>query len=70
MNTVLVWMLIAVSDGSSTYGNVTVVDHFPDAVQCQHVLNNIPNINRLSSKGYIQGDVAARCVQARIMVPK
>lgn len=70
MNTVLVWILIAVSDGNSTYGNVTVVGHFPDKVQCEHVLRNIPNLNRNNSNGYVEGDVAARCVQARIVVPK
>lgn len=56
----LVWMLISVSLGQSNAGNVTVVGHFKDVAQCEHVRKNIP----------LQSSRSARCVQAYTLLPK
>jgi hypothetical protein len=58
MKTILVWMLLSTSDGVYNRGTVTVVGHFPDAEQCEHVRKNIPNTDSLNS----------RCVQAKLVV--
>lgn len=58
---VLVWLLVSVSspNNSAGQGNLTVVGHFKDLGQCQHVLKAIPSHS-----------VSVRCVQANILITK
>lgn len=60
MTTMLVWLLIATSDGYYNRGSVTTVERFASKTNCEHVLNNIPN----------KHSVEAKCIQAEILVPK
>lgn len=60
MTTMLVWLLIVTSNGSSNRGSVVVVERFADVTQCKHVLDNLPNKYSLE----------ARCIQASILIPK
>lgn len=52
----ILWILIVVSNGPSSYGITTNVGSFKTLEQCQHVLKNIPST-----------DVKARCIQAEIV---
>jgi hypothetical protein len=58
MKTIIVWLLITVSNGGYNRGNVTVVDRFPTAETCEFVRQAIPN------KG---DDFIARCIQATVV---
>lgn len=58
MNTVLVWMLIAISAGSRSSGVTTVVGHFADEQQCSHVI---------AAMVQMREPVALRCIQARVV---
>ena len=55
MTAITLWLLIAVSDGSYNRGNVTVVERFTSAEQCEHVRKSIANVG----SGH-----EMRCVQA------
>lgn len=61
MKTILVWLLISVSDGSYNRGNVTVVERFATLKDCEHVRAATP-------KAEMQQEM--RCVQANIVVLK
>ena len=58
---IMVWLLIAQSDGVYNRGNVSVVERFASEVQCEHVRKNIPGSGN---------NFDAKCVQARVLVPK
>lgn len=59
MTTILVWLLLVTSNGGNAYGHAHVMEKFPTAEMCEHVRRNIPGVG-----------VAARCIQAEILVPK
>lgn len=59
MKTVIVWLLISISDGSGnagTRGVLTVVDKFPTQNDCEWVRKEIDNTN-----------VETKCVQAKVV---
>ena len=59
MTTILVWLLLVVSDGPYNRGTASVLEKFPTAEQCEHVRRYIPTTV-----------VESHCVQANILVPK
>lgn len=61
MQTILVWMLISVSNANSNSGNVTVVSYFDKLNQCQHVQKNLP----LHEYSY-----SSKCIQAEVYLIK
>lgn len=56
MSTIVVWLLIAVSDASYNYGTTTVVSKHADQRSCEFVRDNIPS--RM---------LHARCIQTTIV---
>ena len=63
MKTVIVWLLITVSDGASNQGNVRVVERFPTSDACEFVRKNIPPSDKRLKNSL------ERCIQATIVVP-
>mgnify|MGYP001387698478 CR=1 FL=1 len=61
MSTVLLWLLINVSDGVYNSGNVTVVARFASARQCEVVHAAIKEI---SSR--VRSNTELRCIQAEV----
>lgn len=61
MNTAIVWLLIAVSDGGYNHGTATNLGMFPTQGDCEWVRKHIPN----ASGGY--PDVKSACIQAKIV---
>lgn len=62
MTTVLVWLLITVSDGYYNRGTSAVLERFADVGECERVRKNIPRDSN--------AEVKSICVQARIAVIK
>lgn len=57
MNTIIVWLLISVSDALYNRGTLTVVGKFPDENSCKYVEQNLPFSHVLRTK----------CIQAKIV---
>lgn len=57
MNTIIVWLLISVSDASYNRGTLTVVGKFPDENSCKYVEQNLPHSSAIQTK----------CIQAKIV---
>lgn len=57
MNTIIVWLLISVSDASYNKGTLTVVGKFPDENSCKYVEQNLP----------LKDSISAKCIQAKIV---
>ena len=58
MKTMVVWLLISVSNGHSyNQGTLTVVGKFPTQETCVFVQNNLPNASVIST----------RCIQSTIV---
>ena len=62
MTTILVWLLITVSDGYYNRGTSAVLERFADVAECERVRKNIPRDSN--------AEVKSICVQARIAVIK
>jgi hypothetical protein len=60
MTTILVWLLITVSDGYYNRGTSAVLERFADVAECERVRRNIPRDSN--------AEVKSVCVQARIVV--
>lgn len=60
MKTVLVWLLITVSDGHYNRGTSAVMERFADVSECERVRKSIPRDSN--------AEVKSICVQARIVV--
>lgn len=56
MNTVLLWLLVAVSTTNRSADTLTVVARFENVEECQRVAGEIPN-------GHV---FKLRCIQARV----
>lgn len=61
MITVIVWLLVSVQDSNSnSRGTATLIERFPTAGDCEYVKQRLP----------LQNYLEARCIQAKIVVPK
>jgi len=61
MNTVLLWLLVSISDGGSNRGNIVVIERFATVEDCEHVRKNLP------MGAYVSN--TARCIQANVIRP-
>ncbi len=59
MTEMLVWLMISYSAGYYNAGNITNVAMFKEVSQCEHVLKNLPGTQQ-----------NAKCIQAKVLVPK
>ena len=59
MNTILVWLLMTVSDGVYNRGNVSYSPPLATLEDCQRIQKNIP-----------YGQVYTQCIQVYMKVPK
>lgn len=62
MTVAILWILVAVSDGSYNHGTPVVIGHFVKVEQCEHV--------RASTEAIIKNNVQARCIQAEVAILK
>ena len=59
MNTILVWLLMTVSDGVYNRGNVSYSPPLATLEDCQRIQKNIPS-----------NEVYTQCIQVYVKVPK
>lgn len=57
MNTIIVWLLVSVSNSGNNYGTLTVVGKFPTVENCEFVQKNLP----------ASTNIQARCIQATLV---
>ena len=56
MKTILVWLLVSVSNGTYNLGSASTLGHFETKEECERVANLIPN-NNVSSAGLTKKDL-------------
>lgn len=61
MKEIVVYILIAISDGSYNYGTVTTIAQFASLEKCNQTASQVSGNNRPNS-------VRAKCVKAEILV--
>lgn len=65
-STLLLWLLISVSDYGDGRGQLVVIERFVDKTQCEYVQKNLP----VSSDGWVNHTYKTRCIQARVAIVK
>lgn len=61
MNTIAIWILLAISNGGYNHGTITVIDRFPSAEACANTMRDL-KADRDSTS-----EVMFRCVRAEVV---
>jgi hypothetical protein len=65
MSTVLIWILVGISSGSSNGGTVTVIDRFASAADCGAVITEFRSQKNPNARDYTEW----RCLPAKVVRP-